>query len=87
MIYNFSETMQARGEWSEIFSVKRKNPPAYSLYFVKYPLKMKEWLGLHASAAGGPGSTPGVAGGTEILQAASCSQKKKRQRNKDIFCH
>ena len=40
---------------------------------------MKEWLGLHASAAGGPGSTPGVAGGTEILQAASCGQKKKRE--------
>ena len=46
---------------------------------------MKEWLGLHASAAGGPGSTPGVAGGTEILQAASCGQKKKRDREIKTF--
>ena len=41
MVYNFSETMQARGEWSKIFSVKRKNPPAYSLYFVHGKISFK----------------------------------------------
>ena len=35
-----------------------------------------QWLGLHASIAGGVDSTPGR--GTKISHATQCSQKKKR---------
>ena len=34
-----------------------------------------QWLGLHISTAGDPGSVPGQ--GAKILQDALCSQKKK----------
>ena len=40
-------------------------------------------LGLHASTAGGMGSIPGW--GTKILQAAQCSQKKKKEKRKVQF--
>ena len=36
-----------------------------------------QWLGLHASTAGGSGSIPGR--GTKILHAAQHSQKKKKK--------
>ena len=37
-----------------------------------------QWLGLHASTAGGMRSIPGQ--GTKILQAVRCGQKKKKKR-------
>ena len=40
---------------------------------------MVQWLGLHASTAGGPGSIPGQ--GTKILQAQH-GQKNTKQTNK-----
>ena len=40
-----------------------------------------QWLGLRASTAGGTGSIPGW--GNKILQAAWCSQKKKKSGKKD----
>ena len=42
-----------------------------------------QWVGLHVSTAGGPGSIPG--GGTKILQAARHSQKKKKRKKKNTF--
>ena len=42
---------------------------------------MVQWLGLHASTAGGMGLIPGRA--TEILQAAWQSQKKKKEERKE----
>ena len=88
MINFSSETMRARGEWSEIFSVKRKNPPAYNLYFVHCEISFKNEgvAGTPRFHCRGPRFNPQSGGGTEILQAASCGQKKKeRERNKDIF--
>ena len=38
-----------------------------------------QWLGLHASTAGGMGLIPGR--GTEMLCAAWCSKKKKKGNN------
>ena len=38
-----------------------------------------QWLGLHASTAGGMGLIPGW--GTEMLCAAWCSQKTKKGNN------
>ena len=47
-----------------------------------------QWLKLHVSTAGGPGSIPGQ--GTNILQAAWCHQKKKGKkkvnRNRNLDC-
>ena len=39
-----------------------------------------QWLGLHASIAGGMGLSPGR--GTKIPQAVGCSQKKKKKTQK-----
>ena len=36
-----------------------------------------QWLGIHASTAGGTGSIPGR--GTKILRSGQCSQKKKKK--------
>ena len=45
-----------------------------------------QWLGLHASTAGGPGSIPGW--GTKILQAAQHGQKKNPKKLQwDITSH
>ena len=37
-----------------------------------------QWLGLHALTVKGPDSVPG--GGTKILQAEQCGQKRERER-------
>ena len=52
-------------------------PISYRYLFLKgIPLAV-QWLGLHASTAGGPGSIPGH--GTKILQAPQRGQKKKKK--------
>ena len=43
---------------------------------------MVQWLGLHAFAAKGEGSIPGLE--TKILQARWSSQKKKKEKEKEI---
>lgn len=90
MIYNFSsETMQARGEWSEIFSVKRKNLAAYNLYFVHCDVSCKNEGVVRTPCfrCRGPRLNPQSGRGTELQEAASCGRERERERNKDIFCH
>ena len=40
-----------------------------------------QWLGLHASPAKGPGSTPGQ--GSRVLQSVQCSQRKKERKEEE----
>lgn len=46
-----------------------------------YPVKMKEWLGLRASAAGGPGSTPRAAG---VLSSGKLHRVDEKEREREI---
>ena len=64
---------------------KTHQPTICILYTAKYPLKMKEWLGLHASTAGGPGSIPRVAGGLRSYKLHRVAKKKKREREIKTF--
>ena len=79
MINFSSENLRARGEWSEIISVKRKNPPAYNLYFVHCEISFKNEGVVRTPCFHCRGPNPQSGGGTEILQAASCGQKKRER--------
>ena len=57
-----------------IFVIKKNLTPGISLAV--------QWLGLHASTAGGTGSIPGQ--GTKILHASRRSQKKKKGKKENI---
>ena len=54
----------------------RRVCPIKKNFFLKRTSLVIQWLGLHASTAGGTGLIPGQ--GTKILRAMQCSQKEEK---------